>query len=244
MKLPSSFIEQAAKKEREDFIIGKELVENLFYEMARLCKKYDNDVFYDLPYTYSERRLDSVLLPALSKLCDSRVLVELPVTRRSASVDSLDEERSGRIDYWCIYREYSFVIEIKHSFDCFTTSKTREDKVISRWDEMNTQLNSVKQVIREYEEDTKGVIRLGIHFITSYSDKEPNNQLIAQFNNSILDSFKRFNRDLAKKDRSCKPDLLICWKIPHRIVKIGEQTFPGLWAIAKIYPHIRHKGAK
>lgn len=243
-KLPSSFIEQYVDREGEDFSVAKELVENLFYEMAKLCKKYDNDVFCDMPYTYSERRLDSVLLPALSKLCNTKVLVEFPVTRQSSTIDSLDEESSGRIDYWCVYKEYSFVIELKHSFDCFTTSTTREDKVISRWETMNRQLDSVKKEVKAYEEDTKGVIRLGLHIITSYSDKEPNHQLISQFNNSIQDSFIRFKRDLAKHHRSFKPDLIICWKIPHQIVKNGDQTFPGLWVIAKVYPSIRHKGAK
>ena len=237
-----SFIKQTIDKESEYYFIAKDLVENLFFDMAKLCTKYDNSVFYDLPYTFSERCLDSVLLPALSKLCDSQVLVEYPVTRRSNRRVQFDDA-SGRIDYWCIYKGYSFVIELKHSFDCFTTNNTREDMVTSRWITMNDQLDSVKKEIKEFEEKTKGVIRIGLHIVTSYSDKEPDNFLIAQFKKSIPETFSRFQSDLAKPYRSLKPDLIICWKIPARIVLLGYQTFPGLWAIAKILPAIHHRGA-
>ena len=239
-----SFVKQSAEKDDEGFGIATDLIENLFCDMAKLCTKYSNDTFYELPYTYSERCLDSVLLPALSKLCDSRVLVELPATRQCHNRRFSIDEYSGRIDYWCVYKDYSFVIELKHSFDCFTTSTTRENKVTSRWITMNEQLQSVEKEIRKYEEDTKGIIRIGLHIITSYSDKEPNNQLIKQFKQSIPDSFERFQRDLAKPYRSLKPDFMICWKIPPRIIEFGDHTFPGLWAITKIYPAISHRGAK
>ena len=240
----NNFEEVSIDRDVKGFSVAKDLVENLFCEMAKLSTKYANATFLDLPYTYSERSLDSILLPALSKLCKSQVLVEYPVTRRDTSRYDENEESSGRIDYWCIYKEYSFVIELKHSFDCFTTQKTRDDKVTSRWITMNKQLESVKQEVKEYEEDTMGIIRLGLHIITSYSDKTPDNHLIAKFKDSISDTFRRFQIDLAKPKRSQKPDLLICWKIPTKIVKRGEHTYPGLWAIAKIYPAIKHLGAK
>ena len=243
-RLPAAFIEQCIEKENNDFAIAKELVEYLFRDMAKLCKKYDNDSFFDLPYTYSERRLDSVLLPALSKLCDSKVLVELPATRQCNTRRFQVNESSGRIDYWCVYKGYSFVIELKHSYDCFTTPTTRDDKVTSRWIKMNEQLQSIEKEIKRYVEETKGVIRLGLHVITSYSDKEPDNQLIAQFDKSIPSTIERFLRDLSRPYPSLKPDLLICWKIPHQMVLKGAQTFPGLWIIAKIYPAIRHHGSK
>lgn len=238
-----NFEEVSIDREDEGFTIAKDLVEHLFCEMTKHSLQFAKTTLLDLPYTFSERSLDGILLPALSKLCKSQVLVEYPVTRRESSRYDEDKESSGRIDYWCIYKDYSFAIELKHSYDCFTTPETREDKVTSRWIKMNEQLESVKQEVKEYEENTKGIIRLGLHIITSYSDKAPEKKLIAQFKNSISDTFKRFQRDLAKPNRSQKPDLLICWKIPSRIVMRGEHTYPGLWCIAKIYPAIKHRGA-
>lgn len=239
-----TFKVQSQDKGGDDFSVARDLVENLFFDIAKLCTRYCNDTFRDLPYTFSERCLDSVLLPALSNLCDSQVLVEYPVTRNCSNRRKEIKDARGRIDYWCVYKGYSFVIELKHSYDCFTTTKTRDDKVTSRWLEMNDQLDSVKKEVKEYEEATKGIIRLGLHFITSYSSKEPDDLLLAEFKKSIPEAFERFQRDLGKQYPSLRPDLMICWKIPPRIVLSDYETYPGLWAIAKIYPAIKHRGAK
>ena len=96
--------------------------------------------------------------------------------------------------------------------------------------------------IKEYQEATKGVVRIGLHIITSYSDKSPCNQLIKQFNDNISDTFDRFFKDLSKKYHSLKPNLMLCWKVPTKIIMDVDQTFPGLWAVVKIYPAIKHKG--
>lgn len=239
-----SFEEYSDDKVGEYFAVAKELVECLFYDMAKLCTRYSNGIVHDLPYTYKERSLDSVLLPALSKLCDGMVLTELPVTRQCNNRRFQIAPYTGRIDYWCIYKGYSFVIELKHSYDCFTTPTTSENKVTDLWITMNEQLQSVEKDIKEYVESTKGVIRLGLHIITSYSDKTPNNSLINQFKNNIPKTIERFQRDLSKRYPSLRPDLLICWKIPARIVMKEQPTFPGLWAVAKIYPAIFHEGAR
>ena len=237
-----SFVEFETIPDGESNAVAKELIENLFMDMAKLCTKYHNDTFCDLPYTYNERVLDCVLLPALSKLCDTKVLVEIPTTRKCSNRRFQIDEYNGRIDYWCIYKNYSFVIEFKHSFDCFTTDTTRRH-MIKRWIKMNEQLQSIDHDIKGYEEKTKGIIRIGLHIITSYSNKCPYNQLLKQFRGNITENSNRFLKDLSRKYPSLKPDLMICWKIPTKIVMDSGIKFPGLWAIVKIYPTIKHCGS-
>lgn len=239
-----SFVEMESNtEENESFNIAKELIENLFFDMAKLSTKYCNDIFCDLPYTYSERRLDCVLLPALSKLCNSMVMVEVPAVRECANRRFSVDKSNGRIDYWCIYKNYSFVIELKHSFDCFTTDTTRERNLTSRWVKMHEQLQSLEKEIKKYEEATKGVIRIGLHTITSYSSQKPDTQLLKAFKYCIPETFERFQKEFGKKYPSLKPDFIICWKIPSKIVETYECTYPGLWAVTKIYPAIKHHGA-
>ena len=152
-----SFVEMESNiSEDEGFKIAKELIENLFFDMAKLCTKYINERFCDLPYTYRERQLDSVLLPALSKLCNSMVFAELPVKRECNNRHFNIEESSGRLDYWCIYKGYSFVIELKHSYDCFTTPNTREGVVTERWLKMNEQLQSLDKEISIMKKTQRG----------------------------------------------------------------------------------------
>lgn len=238
-----SFLEMTSENKNEYFIIAKELIENLFFDMSKLSTNYCNDFFCELPYIFSERTLSSILLPALSKLCNSLVFAEMPTVRCCSNKRFKVDETTGRIDYWCIYKGYSFVIEVKHSFDCFTTNKTREGKVTRRWIKMNEQLESIKEDIKTYEEKTKGIIRIGLHFVTSYSDKPSNKELIAQFTQSIPNTFTRLLKDMSKRYPSLRPDMIICWKIPPRIVLDYDiRTFPGLWLMAKIYNPINHFG--
>lgn len=233
-------------RDDKEFRVAKEFVENLFFDMAKMSTKYCNKLFCDLPYTYRERALESIMLPVLSKMCNNLVLVEIPVTRKCDNRRFYVEKSSGRIDFWCIYNNYTIIIELKHSFDCFTTPNTRERVVTNRWLKVNEQLESIKDDVKEFVEETKGIIRIGLHVITSYSDKPQNRKkLISQFTAKIPDTFKRFARDLSKPYSSLKPDLMICWKIPPRIVMDERQdgTFAGLWCIAKIYSTLRHQGA-
>lgn len=240
-----SFYEEVVENDNEAFAIAKDLIENLFFDMSKLCTKYCNDaILWDPPYTYSERRLDCVLLPVLSKLCNSLVFTEYPTRRQSTKRYDPDKCKEGRIDYLCIYKGYTIVIELKHSFDCFLTPDTRDDKVTSRWDDMIKQLQSLKKEVKHYQERTKCVILVGLHLITSYSDKAPTPSLVSSFRDGIQKTFLRFRDDLGKKHPSHKPDLMICWNIPNRIVLHDERTYPGLWALAKIYDPITHKGSK
>lgn len=223
----------------EYYSVAVDFIENLFFNISKLSMKYDNKYFCELPYTYrySERRLDSVILPVLSKLCNSMVLVEYPIERNSSTLKT----EFGRLDYMCIYKGYSFVIELKHNFDSFYSDITREE-LISNWTVMNRQLMSIHKSIKKFEERTKSVIRIGIHIITSCSDKEPNNSIVSDYRQRIIDIQDRFLKDL-KCCQSLKPDLILSWKIPMKLIEAYEITIPGLWSISKIYPPIIHKGS-
>lgn len=225
--------------------IAKEFVEELFYLLSKyiamFCKngniKYK---FCDLPYAYSERRLDSVLLPALSKLCEGVVLTELPINRKFKK-----DYHSGRIDYWCVYKNYSFVIELKQGYDAFHTATTKKISVLDRWSEMIHQLDNVLEDITEFAENTKGVIRIGLHIITSYKSDEGSLYVPNTFNEKVIQKTAlRLNKDISQQTPQTKPDMLLCWKIPTYIVKQGECIYPGLWGVAKIYSPFQHEGAK
>ena len=108
---------------------------------------------------------------------------------------------------------------------------------------MHEQLQSLEKEIKKYEEATKGVIRIGLHTITSYSSQKPDTQLLKAFKYCIPETFERFQKEFGKKYPSLKPDFIICWKIPTKIVESYECTYPGLWAVTKIYPAIKHHGA-
>lgn len=228
----------------EYFQTSKKFVEELFFLLSKYSTKFNNKKydFFDLPYIYSERRLDSVLLPALSKICDYIVLTELPIERQKQG-----EISSGRVDYWCIYEGYTFVIELKHSFDAYETPTTKKNSGLRRWRGMIGQLDDIVKDVRQFTEKTNGVIRLGLHMFTSYSSNSIDKAIKfdeVQINNIA----NRFCKDLTNKSKKYKPDMLLCWQIPSNIVKKGceelNMLYCGLWTVAKIYPPLLHEGAK
>ena len=228
----------------EFYTIGKSFIIDLLNGMGKLSIKYSKHQQIDLPYIYGERQLDSIILPTLSNICNGAVLAELPAKRNCFLKNHEIENSSGRIDYWCIYKDYSIVLEVKHSFDAFLTNKTRERKVIKNWEYMTIeQLQSIKNEVKLFEEHTKGVIRLGLHFITSYSDKKPTKDLIKEYESKLPHILNRLQNDISRcKPSYTNPNLMACWLPPTQIVLNREQTFPGIILMSKIFKPILHKG--
>ena len=230
-------------------VVAQEFVEKLFYEMTNACLKFYNPDLNmcDMPYMYSERRLDCVIMPALAKICHGLALDEVPTERHYTSKRVKQVKSQGRYDYWCIYEGYSFVIEVKHGYDSFKNAYTVNKKVYASWKTMITQLKSVKKDIKCYIEKTQGVIRLGLMFITSYSDTDPYERLMKKFNRSVKATADYFFSDLGTKVQVPKPDMVLLWKVPEKIINDENRpfrgTFPGFWTIAKVFPSIEHDGA-
>ena len=171
-------------------------------------------------------------------------MTELPVIRKIKDEEKRQTESTGRADYWCIYKDYSFVIELKHSYDRYGSHKTRQDTVVDRWQEMNEQLRNAAADYRNFEEKTKGVIRLGLHVITSITAKSANNQTVQQYKDKVKEIQYRLVKDMTGKRPTTKPDMVMCWLVPMRMAENDDGNIPGLWMFAKWFEPIKHKGAK
>lgn len=240
-----SFLISTKESDDEYYKLSYELAKKLLTGMAkRSCvfcsKKYD---FVDFPFTYRERQLDSILLPELSALCKGLAFAEYPITRNSKKKGHEVDNSKGRIDYWCIYKDYSFVIEVKHSYDNFHSNKTNDERLIQRWQTMNIdQLNNIKGELKGFGEKTKGIIRLALHFITSECGKEPSKDIINDYHSKEKDILCRLHDDLK---RVTEPDFLSLWEIDDNMVlenDIDGCTYPGLILLSKFYKEIQHKG--
>jgi hypothetical protein len=232
---------------QEEYLqISEQLVSNLLYNMALLYKKYSDRGLDGYELIQGERQISTLILPSLSKICNGLVLAEVPTTRNCCLKGHEIDNSTGRIDYWCIYKEYSFVIEAKLSFDAFKTDNTRE-KVTRRWNTMIfDQLESVKEDIKYYEEETMGVIRLGLHFVIPYSDKKPSDDLLKEYKKILNpDIIDRIKIDISQeKPSKSTPNIIGYWTFPKNEVLIKEQTFPGIILVAKAFKPIQHKGSK
>lgn len=240
-----SFLFSAKESNEEYYKISYELTKKLFIGMSIHALVFNSTKYniYEPPFLFRERQLDTLIMPVLASLSKGLAFAEYPITRNSRKKGMEIEDSQGRIDYWCIYKDYSFVIEVKHSYDNFATSSTNDERLLQRWRTMNiVQLDNIKDVIKQFEEKTKGVIRLGLHFVTSRSStKEPENAR-ETFISQEREMLNRLYKDLKT---ITPPDFMSVWELNNKMVYYEDnRAFPGLIILAKFFKDIKHKGSK
>lgn len=233
----------------EDIMVAYRFIREIFCRVCRQSLLYNNSKYgiIEYPFLFSERQLDSVVLPIISSLCKGLVIAEYPIVRDS-NIRGFEKKNSkGRIDYWCIYKDYSFVIEMKHSYDAFKTDSTKDAKLIKRWETMTiSQLQNVRAKIIHFEERTKGLIRLGLHFITPYTERTEDIDNLTYFDNKQKDILRRLSDDVIRqKPKTTEPNFLASWVLPNEKKYIElpyTGTYPGLMLLGKMFPAISHDG--
>lgn len=246
-----NFVISSCPSEAEDDIkIAHDFIKEVFCRVCKQSLLFSNSKYdiVEYPFLFRERQLDSVVLPVVSFLCKGLVIAEYPIVRDS-SIKGFEKDNSrGRIDYWCIYKDYSLVIEMKHSYDAFRIKKTNDERLIKRWETMTiSQLQDVRKEVKYFSEKTKGVIRIGLHFITPYSNRDGNMNDVADFECRQKEILKRLARDVCRrKPKITTPDFLASWVLPNDKKYFDvpyKGTYPGLMLLGKIYSSIEHDGS-
>lgn len=239
------FLFSAKESDEEYYDVAYELTKNLFIGMAKHSLAFNSSKYeiYEPPFVFRERQLDTLIMPVLSTLCKGLAFAEYPMTRNSKKKGLEIEDSQGRIDYWCIYKDYSVVIEVKHSYDNFETSCTNNERLLQRWRTMNiVQLENVKDDIKHYEEKTKGVIRLGLHFVTSQSSTNPSDDIREIYISQEREMLERLYKDLKTV---VPPDFMSVWELDKDMVYYAnDRAYPGLIVMAKFFKDMKHKGSK
>lgn len=233
--------EVAEKEYRETAL---KFIEAIFQEFAKDSMRFFQPDIHleDPPYLYTERPFDSVILPALHRLCRGLVLAELPVKRS-------DHETSGRIDYWCIYEGYSFIIEMK-STECCLGYGPKKYRMIGRWGLMCKQLESSENDARKYIEYTKGVIPIGLHFVTAKGSAAKWDYRGQRMTELCKETMQEYADAVSKPHtvdgqvRVHKPSFVGGWIVPqNNRYPIKGEIHPFVMLLGKINPKIQHEGA-
>lgn len=240
-----SFLFSAKDSDEEYYRVAYELTKKLFVGMSKHALSFSSTRYniYEPPFLFRERQLDTLIMPVLNSLCKGLAFAEYPMKRNSRKKGLEIEDSQGRIDYWCIYKDYSFVIEVKHSYDNFETSSTNDERLLQRWRTMNIiQLDNIKDEIKHFEEKTKGVIRLGLHFITSHSGTRLKENVRDTFISQEYEMLTRLYVDLKS---ITPPDFMSVWELEDDMVYYdNDRAYPGFIIMAKFFKDIKHKGSK
>jgi len=234
------------EKDFEYQLVAQSLMKSLMREMAQAIVQYDSDKYnyFDAPYRTNERGMDAVFLPALAKICKGLVMTEVYTVRKPnrTKVDEDPDEHIGRIDYWCIYRDYTFLIELKHSKESVSCKKLTTE-TIERWNTMLDQLKYIRRDAKQREEHTKQVIPLGIHLVTL--------RAAANRKDSLVDEKELQKTWFDMVRQTLNSNFQAMWLLPNKLVK-DELEMDGLTKVTQALAMmayiaeraINHKGSK
>ena len=215
-------IRYSVRTSDEDYMkAAHRFLQKLMKEFARLSMKcyrpeYDS---YNMPFYYSEIRLDAVVLPALSNICDGIVMTEMRVEHKERKTGEVIGSGHDRADYWCIFEGYTFIIEMKGSHARVGNYKIRKNSVVKRWGSMIDQLESEKDECYESLETTRGIIRLGLRFFTSVDFEKPTEEKIAKYRKTINERMDDMYERIHKEYNSTKydPSYAAAWMVPDEV---------------------------
>lgn len=160
-----SILEDNSLSQKHGFKKARSFLQGVADEFARNCARY-HDYVGELPFIYQERQMQTVLLPAVSKV-GSAVLAEQPVIRKTNQGRS-----SGRIDYWVLYGNYVFLIEFRHAWFSARSRKVRRETG-RKWNGVIEQIDSISS------EDAKAlcvysdkVFKIGLFLVPCYVSRK------------------------------------------------------------------------
>lgn len=141
---------------------------------ARYCAQHMRAIRVpeDLPpFVFGERQLATFLTPALYSTTRGAMKQEARARRKVAPGKGAQDsgepwETSGRVDFWCRYRQIAFAIEVKHEFLAIQSGVMRQ-QLSEAWSKANSQLDEIKQQAREWA-DERGAMRIALAVVPFY----------------------------------------------------------------------------
>ncbi len=212
--------------------IANDFLTRLANGFARRTAKYIRATG-EVPFVFRERQLHSIIAPTLDDFTDA-FLMELPTKRSwSLTADERNSDSHGWIDYWCSYRNISFLVELKHGFISGKTGQLRK-YVKEEWETAILQLDAIEDEAKLQGQCSKGALRIAVHVLPLFEScsqvgKKPDQDL-----KKLLEIQQRAMEELERK-----PNWSAMWKIHEGIVGPYEYSnaiefYPGVLLVANV----------
>jgi hypothetical protein len=212
--------------------VSRDFLRQLVFNIVRRSTAFYDEIQNpgDHIFTYRERQFHSVICPSVSDITRSYV-AEHPLSRKPHG----EEEFQGRVDYWISYRNYSFLMEVKHAYLAYRRAATPGKKIARRFDLALDQLKSIRKDQCRGLTMNKGLIRLGFETIVFYQGaKNFHDNPVAGVD------FRNLFRQLMKNIRpQNRIDMQSLWVLHERLVESWDygktsEIYPAVAFIANI----------
>lgn len=211
--------------------VSKDLVESLIANFIRISTAYYYSTSDHL-FTYSEKQLHSAFCPALADLTHS-FLIERPLIRKPKGED----EYQGNVDYWLCYRNFSFLIELKHSYFAYYSTNRPNRKIASRYNRALKQLENVRASECRNLANNKGLIKIALQVIPFYTSSIYD----IPFENKPVKYYYKLLAQMIDRSRlTSKVNITALWRLHRKICPNfvsndnGSIVFPAVGFIGNI----------
>jgi hypothetical protein len=202
------------KDDADGMRVTKDFLEKLIYNIVKRSTKY----FYetkDHVFIYREKQLNSAVCPSIADLTDS-FLMEHPLNRKPHGED----EYSGRVDYWIYYRNYSYVLELKHSYFAYKMADSPRQDISDKFDSAIRQLNSIKiDECKDLSYNSKGLIKIALQAIVFYQSSQEDISLDNLKNQNLKEDFEDL---ISNTDLNNKSNFRSLWLLNKKLIESVE----------------------
>lgn len=209
--------------------VSRDFMRNLLKNIVKRSTDYYDETEEHI-FTYREKQMHSVVCPSIADVTLSYVM-EHPLIRKPAG----EEEYPGNVDYWISYRNYSFLMELKHTYFGYRNADNPRKEIIEKFEDAIEQLESIrKDMCRELIVNNNGLIKIALETVIFYEgSKNPiGKDKIMMRNFKIL--FKKLMNNTGLKYKS---NLRALWILNDRLIKDVNY---GNWY--EIYPAVAFIG--
>lgn len=173
------------KKDSEGARVSKKFLEQLVTNIVKRSVSYYKKT-NDHPFYYSEKQLNSVVCPAIADITPS-YLMEYSLKRKPVG----EEEFSGRADYWIYYKDYAFLMELKHEYCAYNSVNPPRASIFNAFDDALQKLKMIrKDECRLCATGTNNLIKIAFEAIVFYGGSKIKNKRKAWKSKNFEQVFK------------------------------------------------------
>jgi hypothetical protein len=211
--------------------VTRDLMEQLIEGIVKRSVDYFDETG-DYPFCYREKQLHSVVCPSIATLT-SAFLMEHPLRRKPAGED----DYAGLADYWISYRNYSFVLELKHGYFAYTRPNDPRQNLLAKFNLAMDQLKSIRKDQVEYlGGGDKGLFKIALMAITFFSGAK---EEMTSNSNKEEELKSSFNKMLTISGLDKKTNLRALWLLNKRLVipmeySSGPEIYPAVAFVGNI----------
>jgi hypothetical protein len=182
--------------------VTKEFLRKLVRRIVVRSTKYFDEAQYagepDHVFIYGEKQFHSVVCPAVADITPY-FLMENPLYRKPPG----EEEYSGSVDYWVFYKNYSFMIELKHSYFAYTQADNPGKDMAEKFLEALQQLEEIRKDECRSLTYGNGLRKIALETIVFYRESEEESKLKADVRNENFRMlFKKLLRNTELRNKS------------------------------------------